>query len=236
MKLTVALRDRLRKELRSHFRRVRKRPSFNVSVLTKEELLSVARDAEIDVEALNKEIMEGPHPGDMSRVLDDEELEIHEHSDRYPAFTGITEFVMTFEMIGMKVTRRVSCDWSLVPEWEYFDLHKRRVMRGWAQSSIGLSILAIHENRGYEMNASGKVAKMKRKPEWIAISPLLELGVLPDKFQDQLLEGIEAACIEEDARRRAEHGADPSSGKDHPKLTVPPGLTTRFDEQPRPLT
>jgi len=45
--------------------------------------------------------------------------------DKFPVFTGIFEFDLTFKLLGKRVTRPARVEYTFTPEWESFDLHEK---------------------------------------------------------------------------------------------------------------
>lgn len=205
MKLSATAREELRRKLREHPDLTNFLPNKSaVSSLSKQELLDVSLKLGIDVNSIVKSVQISSHG--MAAVLEPEELELWEHSEKHPAFKGVFEFNLVFEVLGQKVERRARLNYSWTPEWEYFDLVQGRVMVGWPGNTIGpVEVLAVPEGERWTTSAGGRSVKIKKTPVWTKID-LLEDGVLSDAVLDTIDDAIDAACRAEDAERRREHG------------------------------
>jgi len=113
------------------------------------------------------------------------------HSHKYPAFDGVLEFDLTFELYGHCVTRQARATYTFTPDWEYFDLVKNALYVGWAGSTMDLEVLAIpSDGTGDD------------EPEWVEVNDLCQLGVFSHAMGDAIDGAIEQQCRVEDAERR----------------------------------
>jgi hypothetical protein len=175
--------------------------------LKKPDLLALAEKLGIDVHAIVDDVREHGHG--MESVLEAEELELHRHSDAHPAFSGIIEFDLTFELFGKRVTRKAKLGYTFTPEWEYFDTEKNALHVGWAMSRMGLHVLtAPEECRGDEPDEPVNVDD-DEKPRWVKFGDIFETGLLPRTVWDAIDEIVETRAREEDASRRKAVGLPP---------------------------
>lgn len=204
MKLSAAAREEIRRKLREHPDLTNFLPNKSaVSSLSKQELLDVSLKLNIDVNSIVKSEQISNH---MAAVLEPEELELWEHSEKHPAFTGVFEFNLVVELLGQKVERRARLKYSWTPGWEYFDLVQGRVMVGWPGNTIGpVEVLAVPGGERWTTSAGGRSVKVKKTPVWTKID-LLDDGVLSDAALDAIDDAIDALCRTEDAERRREYG------------------------------
>jgi hypothetical protein len=76
-------------------------------------------------------------------------------------------------------------------EWEYFDLHKKQVMKGWACLSTKYEI-RTQPGKGY----------VDQRSKWINAALFGDIGVLSIDQDDTLEQLIEEQCKQEDRKRR----------------------------------
>src|SRR5262245_6496167 len=62
--------------------------------------------------------------------------------DKFPVFTGIFEFDLTFKLLGKRVTRPTRVEFTFTPELEFFRPARESPFRGWGGSSMGLLVLS----------------------------------------------------------------------------------------------
>lgn len=203
MKLSVAARDEVRRQLREHPKLTMHVASkTEVSKLSKEQLLVLAEKLNIDVESIVNGTAEKAKG--MAAVLAPNDLERWEHTHHYPAFSGIYEFDMAFEMMGIRMERKARADYTHTPEWDYFDLNKGCVTSGWPGGSIALEVLTVPNPDAWTTSTDGRRRMERLKPVWNRI----DLGeqTLSYDFWDALEDAIDAKCRAEDLERRRAHG------------------------------
>lgn len=203
MKLPVAARDELRRQIREHPRANEFVPNKSaVSRLAKSELLEIANQLGINAEEIvetTKKSAQG-----MEGIFEPEELETYKHSERHPAFKGTLEFPLKIEMFGKTLERRARLTYEWTPEWDYFDLIKKEVTQGWEGSVVGLEILAIPEGERWTSGPNGQMIREKNTPTWTKVDIFAE-GILTPEIWEMIDTAIDEKCREEDKERRKEH-------------------------------
>jgi hypothetical protein len=122
------------------------------------------------------------------------EDKVRRFSDMHPAFDGEIEFDVTIEAFGKRVVRKVRAEYTLTPEWPYFDLVKGEVSEGWPGSSMRVQFRTVPE----EDNVLGD-------PTWEDID-ITSIGQVWNVIE----EAIEERCKVEDAKRRKVAASKPS--------------------------
>jgi hypothetical protein len=173
MKLTILDVKNLLRGLRSHPRLAEHVAGLDLERMRAKELVALASELGSDARALIDAVRE-------------QDVELIEHSRKFPAFKGRLEFDLTVEVFGKRVTRKARADYSHTPEWEYWDLRKRAPHVGWPQSNLSISIRTIPSKDG---SVGG--------PEWEDVD-VLNFGEIWDILDDE----IERRCKAEDAKRR----------------------------------
>jgi hypothetical protein len=125
--------------------------------------------------------------------------EASEWSWRNPGFRGVFEFDIAIEILGKRVERRAKIDYTLTPDWEYWDLVKKALFTGVYNSSFELSLLAIPEKGEDD------------EPEWVAMGDITRNGVLSEEVWDAIDDKLDERCRMEDAERRQAAGLIPPS-------------------------
>lgn len=119
------------------------------------------------------------------------------YANEHPAFTGIIEFEMAFEALGMKFKRQARLEFTCTPFWEHFDTHQQKVVDGFL--SIGHKVLLLVESLPKEIRiVNGELSQDELT--WQPAGALDE--ALPEELVNTLDDLIEAKCEIEDKRRR----------------------------------
>jgi hypothetical protein len=126
--------------------------------------------------------------------------EAAEWSWRNPGFRGVFEFDIGIEILGKRVERRAKIDYTLTPDWEYWDLNKKALFTGVYSSSFKLSLLAMPEKDEED------------KPEWTVMGDITQNGVLSEEIWDAIDCKLDERCRMEDAERRQAAGLAPQTG------------------------
>jgi hypothetical protein len=212
MKLTIAVRNALRRELRNHPEIKQHVSSIaEVSRLRKKELLALAKKLSIDVKALMMEedrkfpqlLKEHKTEEALETMFEEEELERFRHSEKCPAFEGTLEFDVKIELLGKSVTRKARVIWQYTPEWEYYDLNRHCLMRGFPGDQMHAEILKVSTRQHWDTGEDGVSRKRKSLPTWEPISLLNEGVLMTEEMLEELDERIDQICRKEDAKRRS---------------------------------
>ncbi|MRR55032.1 MAG: hypothetical protein EG822_11050 [Deltaproteobacteria bacterium] len=202
MRLPVAGRNALRKEMRNHPQN--KLSSTEISYLKKEELLCLAKELGIDVRSIIKSAAKETDDIDEA-YFEEEEIELQRYSESHPAFTGNVEFDLILELFGTKVKKRARIVYERTPEWEYYDLNLGKLMKGWETQTMSMELLLEPEEGNFEAyrTSTGKIRRRKAKSKWVSFGDLFQEGFLPFDLFSEFDGAIAEACCKEDERRRA---------------------------------
>lgn len=212
MKLSAAGRVALKRELRQHPNITKYVSSVaKVDRLSKQRMLFIARELEIDVDAIVQQA--GHQIKEPARRFWEDSRYLW--SDQHPGFSGTLDFDLAIKILGQEIVRKARVAYSYTPEWTYFDLVAERIMEGWFSSSIGMEVLALCEEDVVE---DEKIVR-KYHPIWTK-SDLVEDGILPSAIWDAIEAQIDQKCRDEDDRRRSERNIpnDPSDLSGHEKM------------------
>jgi hypothetical protein len=212
MRLPVAARNALKRELRNH-PEIRQHVSLiaEISQLRKEELLTLAKKLSINVNGLIKEEVKltsnpenvGNPEEYLEAVFEPEEIDLFHYQNKHPAFEGTLEFELKLEAFGKSTTRKARVVWQHTPEWEHYDLNRHCVMPAGGQFVLYTEILAVSEREYWDRGADGKSRKRKNMPTWTKIDLLKEDALMSDEMLQEIDARIDQACRVEDAARRA---------------------------------
>src|SRR5262245_17062476 len=193
IKLSIAARYRVCKELRrSPSLRDHLADPASIVHMTKDDLLRLARKCEIDVEEIVEDVR---RHSEAEGVLTPEEIERRAYSERYPAFEGAFRIGISFDLGGKKCKRLFRVKYSYTPAWEYYDVQKQQLMKGWEGWTREYEIWAVPGKRW-----------LGEKPRWITAHTLAVIGVLSEAQEMMIDELIEKRCRKEDLRRRRAAG------------------------------
>lgn len=196
MKLSTKQKQNLRYALHAHPLILQQVGSLSeISALGDERLVEVAAALGIDV-AIAKKTSDYGRPHAPDRALE-------EYCEKNPAFTGVVETTIVIGFFGKSVTRQCRLSYDYTPEWPYFDLKQKKVMHGWAMSSIGLEIRCA-EVRGSIFLEDGKFRRSGGKNYWVSYSELLGAELLGSDLNGCIYERIEEECLRENERRLRE--------------------------------
>lgn len=196
-KLPVAARNMLRMELRNHPQN--KLSSSEINLLRKDELINLAKNLGINLKTIIDNAKKNANG--MEGILEEEELELYEYSEKNPAFSGNLDFELGIQMFGTEIKRKARIVWQHTPEWEYFDLGKNAVMKGCFGSIMHVEVLVEEDLYVYKTDAKGRQRKYKTKPYWKRFA-LFDEGIVPKELFDNIDSIIDNICREEDAKRR----------------------------------
>jgi hypothetical protein len=204
MQLPVAARKALQEQVANHPKLVALKNARPPEQMSKRELIEAAQALQIDIKALKKHVRE--QSGGMESIMEEKPLARLRHSEQFPAFNGIIEFDLTIGPMNFEVKRRARLVWESTPEWQYFDLHKMSVTKGWPGQGYHMEILALPDGSGWEPDADGKYIRVDQ-PYWTRVN-LFDDGILPQEFYDAISDQIDEDCRRQDGERRRAHLRD----------------------------
>ena len=185
-RLQPKARDYLRRQIRSH-PDVKKHVSrlADIRSLNEEGLIGLAERMGI---SLSDAIMSGVNAWfSKTHLAGDKVRQARwDHSHEYPAFIASLELDLSLSILGRTVSRKLRLDYKATPAWEYFDLHKGELYKGWEHSSVEALL------QGFV--AEGSEASAGPKPVWYQAGVILDEGVLPLDMLDDLHEAIDRHC------------------------------------------
>jgi hypothetical protein len=202
VKLSVAAREEVRRQLRAHPNLKHHLSSrTEVSRLPKDELIALSGKLGVDVRAIAENAFQA---GGVTGILEPVVVQIMGYNEQPPAFSGILEFEIAIEMLGKKVSRKARAIYTYIPEWEYFDLARGGVFQGSPGSTIQLEVLAMPEGYTFKSGPDGKHVREKLSPTWTGFD-VAETGVLSQEVWDAVEGAIDDKCRAEDGIKRREH-------------------------------
>lgn len=199
-RLPAAARTLLKAALRAHpdiRRHVKSKTA--IATMDKSELLALAAQLSIDVDAL---IQKGNEQPGLGGILEPEQLAVWEHSERHPAFKGRFDFDMEIRVLGHVVKRKARVTYLNTPEWEYFDLHLNRPHVGWEGWQMNFEILAEPEGEAWDSKPGGGMRKRRNIPYWTTLNLEHEHALFSQAVHDAIEAEMDRLCREEDGRRR----------------------------------
>jgi len=206
MKLSAEARDYLRSLLRSHPKTTEIIEKVStISRMKKAELLDLANKVDINVQSII-DLYEAKKEGNYYFTKD--EKEIMDYTEKNPAFVGELPFDLNIEMFGHSFTVKAKAVYEYTPEWEYFDLNKKRLMEAWAMSRVYIKIQAEPEVYALPVSKKGHRYKKIKKKVWLHSKDLMSEGVIPQDIWIKIDEKLDEECTKEDKMRRKEHLTD----------------------------
>jgi hypothetical protein len=197
MKMSSEARTELKRLLREHPAIREHVPKLqDLNRLTKQGLIALAETLGINVAGVAESQL-GARKSGLSDV--DHDLMLYSHN--HPAFAGVLEFDLRIAMLGLDVVRKARVIYTYTPEWEYFDLNKKAVMKGWGGSTMKLEVLATPGTEVWVLRA-GQSKSTRAGPEWELVSDLLQTGVMSPEMEDALDAEIDKRARTEDLQRR----------------------------------
>lgn len=137
----------------------------------------------------------------------DEGQALQKYSETNPAFKGVIEESVTISMFDQATTRPVRLSYEFTPEWPYYDLKQKKVMRGWPMSSVEFAVLHRVPASADQL-VDGEMKSVGGKEYWKPVADLMDYELISKEMDEAIYDRIEEKCLRENAQRLRQAGLD----------------------------
>jgi hypothetical protein len=145
---------------------------------------SIERMREAGLLALTEKL--GRNARALIEAAREQDRELQQWADKFPAFDGVLELDATIELLGQRVTRKIRVQYEHNPQREYFDRVLEAPFVGWASQRLRTEFRTVPDKDG----AGGG-------PSWEGLG-ICDIGEVWEIIDEE----IERRCKVEDAKRR----------------------------------